>query len=153
MGIRGQRRRIAIANRSHNRRWSPHFWTYAQGPRALAQRASTALALGPSRVEQKPCHDDETRRIDQDSIVTQETLQQTVIGALTGIAPEVDPSTLDPDINFRDQFELDSVDYLNFVLTLEQRLAIKIPEMDYPRLSCLNGCLTYLGNATEVTAR
>ena len=85
--------------------------------------------------------------------MTQETLQQTVIGALTGIAPEVDPSTLDPDINFRDQFELDSVDYLNFVLTLEQRLAIKIPEMDYPRLSCLNGCLTYLGNATEVTTR
>ncbi len=85
--------------------------------------------------------------------MTEETLQQTVIDALTGIAPEVDPSALDPDINFRDQFELDSVDYLNFVLDLERRLEIKIPEMDYPRLSCLSGCLAYLGKAADGAAK
>jgi acyl carrier protein len=85
--------------------------------------------------------------------VAQETLQQTVIDTLTGIAPEVDPSALDPDINFRDQFELDSVDYLNFVLDLERRLAITIPEMDYPRLSCLSGCLAYLGKAKDGAAK
>jgi acyl carrier protein len=71
-------------------------------------------------------------------------LQPTVIEALTGVAPEIDPSALDPDVNFRDQFELDSVDYLNFVLDLEQRLGVRIPELDYPRLSCLSGCLSYL---------
>lgn len=84
--------------------------------------------------------------------MTEETLRQTVLDTLTGIAPEVDAGALDPDINFRDQFELDSVDYLNFVLALEQRLAIKIPEMDYPRLSCLKGCLAYLGKAVDGTA-
>ena len=84
--------------------------------------------------------------------MSEETLQQTVIDALTGIAPEVDPSALDPDINFRDQFELDSVDYLNFVLELERRLELKIPEMDYPRLSCLSGCLVYLGKAVDGVA-
>jgi len=71
-------------------------------------------------------------------------LQQTVIEALTGVAPEIDPSALDPDVNFRDQFELDSVDYLNFVLDLEQRLSIRVPELDYPRLSCLSGGVSYL---------
>jgi acyl carrier protein len=76
--------------------------------------------------------------------MSQDPLQQTVLDALTGVAPEIDPGTLDPDVNFRDQFELDSVDYLNFVLDLEKRLGIHVPELDYPRLSCLSGCLAYL---------
>ena len=54
------------------------------------------------------------------------------------------PGALDPDVDFRDQFELDSVDYLNLVLELEKRLGIHVPEVDYPRLSCLAGCLGYL---------
>jgi acyl carrier protein len=85
--------------------------------------------------------------------MTRADLQPTIIEALTGVAPEIDPSALDPDVNFRDQFELDSVDYLNFVLDLEQRLGVRIPELDYPRLSCLSGGVSYLeallGNAHE----
>jgi acyl carrier protein len=77
--------------------------------------------------------------------MSQDPLKRTVIEALTGVAPEIDPGSLDPDVNFRDQFELDSVDYLNFVLDLEKRLGIHVPELDYPRLSCLSGCLSYLG--------
>jgi len=76
--------------------------------------------------------------------MSQDPLEQTILDALTGVAPEIDPGALDPDVNFRDQFELDSVDYLNFVLELERRLGIHVPEPDYPRLSCLKGCLTYL---------
>jgi acyl carrier protein len=75
-------------------------------------------------------------------------LQQTVMDALTRVAPNIDAAALDPDVNFRDQAELDSVDYLNFVLALEQRLGVHIPEQDYPRLSCLRGCLDYLPTVT-----
>ncbi|MCG6941932.1 MAG: acyl carrier protein [Thiohalocapsa sp.] len=71
-------------------------------------------------------------------------LRQTVLDALTGVAPEIDSDTLNPDVNFRDQAELDSVDYLNFVLALEKALGVQVPEQDYPRLSSLNGCLDYL---------
>lgn len=73
-----------------------------------------------------------------------ETLRTSVLESLTAVAPEIDVNALDPDVNFRDQFELDSVDYLNFVLGLERSLGVHIPAMDYPRLSCLSGCLTYL---------
>lgn len=76
-------------------------------------------------------------------------LRETVLDALTGIAPDIDPAALDPDINFRDQAELDSVDYLNFVLALELALGVHIPEQDYPRLSCLRGCLAYLPTLTR----
>ena len=46
--------------------------------------------------------------------------------------------------SFREQFEFDSVDYLNFVLALEKRLEIRIPKIEYPRLASLDGCIGYL---------
>lgn len=63
---------------------------------------------------------------------------------LLDIVPELEPATLDARVSFRDQFEIDSIDYLNFVLALEKRLEIRIPEIDYPRLSSLDGCTGYL---------
>jgi acyl carrier protein len=78
--------------------------------------------------------------------MTPDDLRAATLDALKQIAPEADLSALDPELSFRDQFEIDSVDYLNFVLDLEQRLGIRIPELHYPRLSSLNGCVTYLSS-------
>jgi acyl carrier protein len=72
-----------------------------------------------------------------------------VIEVFGQIVPEADLDTLDPAQTFRDQFEFDSVDYLNFVMTLEKRLAIKIPEIECPRLASLNGCTAYLEGKFE----
>jgi acyl carrier protein len=83
----------------------------------------------------------------------QEGLRQAIIAALTGVAPEIDPERLDPDVNFRDQAELDSVDYLNFVLALEKAVGTRIPEQDYPRLSCLSGSLSYLRTRAGAPAK
>jgi acyl carrier protein len=72
------------------------------------------------------------------------SLRRKITESLIEVAPDIDRITLDPDINFRDQFEVDSVDFLNFMLDLEKRLEIKIPEVDYPKLSGMKGCLAYL---------
>lgn len=74
-----------------------------------------------------------------------EEIRERVLKALLEVAPEVDASRLDPAVSFRDQIDIDSVDYLNFVLALERALGIKVPEIDYPRLSGLDGCVAYLG--------
>jgi acyl carrier protein len=74
----------------------------------------------------------------------QERLAQLVIDSLSAVAPEINPDALDPNATFRDQFEIDSVDYLNFVIGLEKRLGRRIPETDFPQLSSLAGCLRYL---------
>jgi acyl carrier protein len=76
--------------------------------------------------------------------MTSEELTRHVFDALLETAPEVNTDGLDPGVSFRDQFEIDSVDFLNFVLSLEKRLDLKIPEVDYPKLSSLNGCISYL---------
>jgi acyl carrier protein len=76
--------------------------------------------------------------------MTSADIRETVLESLLGIAPEVDPARLDPAVSFRDQIDIDSVDYLNFVLALESALGIEIPGIDYPRLSSLDGCIAHL---------
>jgi acyl carrier protein len=71
-------------------------------------------------------------------------LRQTVLDALLEVAPDVDSATLDPKTAFRDQFDFDSMDYLNFVISLHHRLGIDIPERDYPELLSLEGAMRYL---------
>ncbi|MEJ2453149.1 MAG: acyl carrier protein [Candidatus Thiodiazotropha sp.] len=76
--------------------------------------------------------------------MNREEIETIVLEVMLSIIPEMEPSTLDARVSFRDQVEMDSVDYLNFVLTLEKRLGIRIPEIDYPRLSSLDGSIAYL---------
>jgi len=78
--------------------------------------------------------------------MTPEEIKKTVIGALTRIAPEVDPASIDASANLRDAVDLDSMDFLNFVLALHDRLGIDIPESDYPRLYSLDSTLSYLAS-------
>ncbi|MBE9552323.1 MAG: acyl carrier protein [Proteobacteria bacterium] len=71
-------------------------------------------------------------------------IRETVSRVLAEIAPEVEDQDIDPDVNFRDQFDFDSMDFLNFVIALNKALNVEIPEADYPKLSNLNGCISYV---------
>lgn len=84
----------------------------------------------------------------KESTVSDEELRSVVVDALLQVAPEVQPAGIDPSANFRDQIDFDSLDYLNFALLLEKRLGIRIPELEYPRLSSLDGCVAYLRSRT-----
>ena len=66
------------------------------------------------------------------------------VPTIAGIAPEADITKLDPTDRLRNQFDFDSVDFMNFAVGLEQKLNVKIPEEDYPQLATLNGCIVYL---------
>ncbi len=74
----------------------------------------------------------------------EEELRSEILTALKQVAPEVDTAALDSEQTFRDQLGIDSIDYLNFIVGLEERLGLRIAEVDYPRLSSLAGCLEYL---------
>jgi acyl carrier protein len=60
------------------------------------------------------------------------------------IAPEADLGAVRPDVSFRDQLDLDSMDFLNFVLALHKEFGVEIPEADYPKYATLNGCIAQL---------
>jgi len=76
--------------------------------------------------------------------VTEGEIRQIVRQALSNVAPEVDLDTIDPAKNMRDQIDIDSVDFLNFVIGLHKELGIEIPDADVPKLGTLNGCVAYL---------
>jgi len=77
--------------------------------------------------------------------MTDTDFRATVFATLRQIAPETDPATLDPEEDLRDQLDIDSMDFLNYVLGLNQATGIEITERDYPRLSSINRSIAYLG--------
>lgn len=75
--------------------------------------------------------------------MTTDEIRSTVLKALGTIAPEADLEHLAPDVGLREQVDIDSVDFLNFVIALHKALYVDIPERDYPRLATLHGCVDY----------
>ncbi len=71
-------------------------------------------------------------------------LGRIVLDALRRIAPEVEPGTLRRDAPLREQVDLDSMDWLSFLVGLNKRLGVDIPETDYARLVTLDDLVTYL---------
>jgi acyl carrier protein len=73
-----------------------------------------------------------------------EALKAVILETLSEVAPEIDIAAVDPKTELREQFDLDSMDMLNFVIGLHERLGIDIPEADYPELATLDGAIRYL---------
>jgi acyl carrier protein len=67
-----------------------------------------------------------------------------VADILAGIAPEADLATVGDDEDLREALDLDSMDFLNFVIALAERTGRRIPEADAGRLHSLRGLLDYL---------
>lgn len=84
--------------------------------------------------------------------MTTNEIKQTVLRMLGEIAPEVDLDQVEPRVDFRDQFDLDSMDLLNFVIAVDQELGIEIPESDYPLLTTLDNFVAYLAERLGVSA-
>lgn len=78
--------------------------------------------------------------------MTREEIRQVVDVALQRVAPEADPARLKPHVNLRDQLDLDSMDFLNFVIGLHRALHVEIPEADYPKYVTLEGCVDHLAS-------
>ena len=74
-------------------------------------------------------------------------VRQKVLTVLASVAPEAEPNSLDPDVNFRDQMDFDSMDFLNFVIGLHKTFGKDISEKDYPQLYSLSGCVAYFSGS------
>jgi acyl carrier protein len=75
-------------------------------------------------------------------------MRQVVRQALGNVAPEADFESIDPGKDLRDQIDIDSVDFLNFVIGLHKELNVDIPDADVAKLVTLDGCVAYLTDKT-----
>jgi len=64
---------------------------------------------------------------------------------LVRIAPDIEADDVGDDDHIQDDLELDSMDVLNLVAALHERLGVDIPEKDYPEISTLARAAAYLG--------
>jgi acyl carrier protein len=79
-------------------------------------------------------------------------IRAAVMGVLKSIAPEVEESELDPARPLRDQVDLDSMDWLNVIVALHERLKVDIPEADYAKLVTLQDLVAYLSARRQAPA-
>ncbi|GEO43009.1 acyl carrier protein [Skermanella aerolata] len=76
--------------------------------------------------------------------MTEQEILDRVLGALACVAPEIENQPIDPAKFLRDQVEIDSMDFLNFVNALRTTFLIDVPEDVYPRLASIDGCVRYI---------
>ena len=69
--------------------------------------------------------------------MTSSDIKEAVREILAEISPDADLSDLKEDVSFRDQLELDSMDFLDIVMSLRKKYRVQIPEEDYPQLASM----------------
>jgi acyl carrier protein len=85
--------------------------------------------------------------------MTAEETRGKVLEVLGRIAPEADLGAVDALEDLREQLDLDSMDFLNFALGLNEQFGLDVPERDYPKMATLDGCVTYLESHAPSTVR
>jgi len=85
-------------------------------------------------------------------MTTEQDLRAIVISVLTEVAPDIDATAIDPDTDLTEQLDIDSMDFLNIVVAINEHTGIEIPERDYPKLSTLNDAVDYLAHAQRQAA-
>ena len=76
--------------------------------------------------------------------MTPAEIRDEVLDILSNIAPDEDLSGLVDDKPFREQLELDSMDFLDIVMELRKRYRVQIPEEEYGQLASMGSTVTYL---------
>lgn len=77
--------------------------------------------------------------------IDRDTLAAGLLELLGKIAPEIELAEIDRAKLLRHQVDLDSMDWLNFLIAISERYGVQIPESDYARLARLDDLLDYLG--------
>jgi len=76
--------------------------------------------------------------------MNQDEVRKVVLAELMRIAPELEEGEIVPGKLLREQVDLDSMDWLNFLVALHERLKVEIPEADYAKLGTLDQVVAYL---------
>jgi acyl carrier protein len=59
-------------------------------------------------------------------------IEERVLAALGAVVPAAKSVEIDPTALIRNQVDIDSMDFLEFVLAIERRFAVRVPPASYP---------------------
>ena len=84
--------------------------------------------------------------------MNREEIRALALEKLLQVAPDINPQELDAKTPIRDQYDFDSMDFLNFAIALGREFQMDIPEKDYVALQSLDGAVDYLAQNTDANA-
>jgi acyl carrier protein len=70
--------------------------------------------------------------------------RETVFAAIRKVAPDVDTTTLPTDVDFREEAELDSMDFIGILTAVHEATGVEVPETDYPSITTVDDFARYL---------
>lgn len=76
--------------------------------------------------------------------MTRDEIRTALFESIQRIAPESEPGNVPSDADLREELDLDSMDFLNVIVRLHERLGVDIPERDYPQLFTVASAVDYL---------
>jgi acyl carrier protein len=76
--------------------------------------------------------------------MNRQQLHAIIFELLQRIAPETEPASLLPDEYIREALNIDSFDALQFLVALNEKTGIDIPEEDYGKTSTLRELTSYV---------
>jgi acyl carrier protein len=76
--------------------------------------------------------------------MTENEIRDHIFEILHRTAPEADLVRLDRNENLREALDIDSFDFLNVLVALNEKLGVNIPEADYRQVATLKGMIEYL---------
>ncbi|KIS28966.1 phosphopantetheine-binding protein [Arthrobacter sp. SPG23] len=76
--------------------------------------------------------------------MNEQEARQAVHTAISQVAPDVDFDGLDEGSRLRQDLELDSLDFLRLVETINEGTGVDIPERDYAAVATVKGLIDYL---------
>jgi acyl carrier protein len=84
--------------------------------------------------------------------MTEEDLKNDIFRLLKSVAPDTEPESLQPDDNIRTTLEIDSFDYLQFIVAIDEQFGIDTPEEDYGKIQTMRALTAYLLQKTKKPA-
>lgn len=82
--------------------------------------------------------------------MTQQEIKEDLFILLKQIAPDTEPSTLEPDENIREKLNIDSFDTLQFIISVNEKFGIDIPEEDYGKITTIQSLSIYIDTKLKV---
>lgn len=76
--------------------------------------------------------------------MTNDPIQTVILKQLYAIAPDIDINDINPSADLRDEFDIDSMDFLNLITALGKRYDLQMPEADYEQMRSLTDLVKYL---------
>ena len=76
-------------------------------------------------------------------------IRTALLDIIETVAPGCMPDVIDDDADIREQMDLDSMDVLNIVAAIAERLAVVIPEADVEQITTLNKAVLYISPLTH----